>query len=98
MIDIQRQPDGLKITGEVDIATSDEFENAINELVKAELPLIRLDLEDMEYIDSTGLGILMNIKKNRLGENQDIILVNPKRSIAKLMQLTGVDRIFKIEN
>lgn len=98
MLEISKLDNGCKITGEVDIANSKEFEEAILEWVEQGAPVIRLDLSDMEYIDSTGLGVLMNIRRNLLGENQEIILVQPKRSIQKLMQLTGVDQIFTIEN
>ena len=51
----------------------------------------------MEYIDSTGIGILMNLKKNILNDNQSVVLYRPKRSIMKLFQLTGIDQIYKIE-
>lgn len=98
MLEISKLDNGCRIIGEVDIANSKEFEEAILDYVDQGIPVIRLDLSNMEYIDSTGLGVLMNIRRNLLGEGQEIILVQPKRSIQKLMQLTGVDQIFTIEN
>lgn len=98
MLEIINEGDGVKISGEVDIATSSQFEDAILSQVRAKRPQVRLDVEDMEYIDSTGIGILMDIKKNHLNAGQEIVLIKPKRSILKLLQLTGADRIFTIEN
>lgn len=96
-MEIKNQDNISKIIGEVDIATAKDFENGILELVNAGLPVIKLDLTDMDYIDSTGIGILMNIKKNILKDDQEIILINPKRSIKKLFELTGANQVFKIE-
>ncbi len=89
---------GCKVEGEVDIATASQFNDAIREQIKKGLPELVLDLTDMEYIDSTGIGILMDIKKNVLPKAHSLVLLNPKRSILKLMQLTGADQIFEIRN
>lgn len=97
-VNVDKNTNEVKLIGEVDIATSSQFEDAIMELVEANAPIIKLDMSDMEYIDSTGIGVLMAIRKNSIGDNQEIILVKPKRSIVKLMQLTGVDQIFNIES
>lgn len=96
MVEIKNTDNISKIIGEVDIATAKQFEKAITDLLEVE-DLVVLDMTDMDYIDSTGMGILMNLKKNVLGENQDIVLYRPKRSIQKLFQLTGIDQVFKIE-
>ncbi len=96
MVEITNTDNISKIVGEVDIATAKAFENAIMELLETE-DLIVLDMTDMEYIDSTGIGILMNLKKNILNDNQNVVLYRPKRSILKLFQLTGIDQIYKIE-
>lgn len=97
-VTVDKDNNEVILNGEVDIATSGQFEEAIMELVEANVPKIRLNMSDMEYIDSTGIGILMAIRKNSIGDDQEIILVKPKRSIVKLMQLTGVDQIFNIES
>ncbi len=97
MVDISNQEHVSKIKGEVDIATAKQFEDAILEQLEKEYPIIVLDLTEMDYIDSTGIGILMNIKKNVLKDGQDIVLYRPKRSIQKLLQLTGVEQVFTIK-
>ncbi len=96
MLDIQSKGNQIFINGEVDIATAEGFEKAVKDLVDAQEKVIEIDMQQMDYIDSTGLGILMDINKNRLADGQKIVLVKPKRSIQKLMQLTGVDKIFEI--
>jgi len=87
---------GLKIEGEVDVATAAPFREALEKAIQSEEQKIFLDISDMEYIDSTGIGILIDLKKNQMKKDQQFVLINPKRSIAKLFQLTGVDQIFPI--
>lgn len=87
---------GLKITGEVDVATAAPFREALEEVVASGNNEIFLDISDMDYIDSTGIGILIDMKKNVMKPEQQFVLINPKRSIRKLFQLTGVDQIFTI--
>ena len=87
---------GCKITGEVDVAVAAPFREALQKAVDSGTEEIYLDLSDMDYIDSTGIGILIDTKKNVMKPGQQFILIHPKRSIAKLFQLTGVDQIFQI--
>ncbi len=87
---------GVKITGEVDVATAAPFREALEEVISGGDEKVYLDLSDMDYIDSTGIGILIDIKKNVMKPDQQFVLINPKRSIRKLFQLTGVDQIFPI--
>lgn len=63
MLKVNRDNNTLDIIGEVDISTAEEFKDGILALVEEKVPEINLNMQDMEYIDSTGLGILMDIKK-----------------------------------
>lgn len=97
MLEIVNVGNNSKIRGEVDLATAEEFENAIMELVNTKEPRLELDLSGLDYIDSTGVGILMNVKKNLLEEGQDLVIINPTPNTLKLFKLTGIDRVFTIE-
>ena len=88
---------GCKINGEVDVATSGAFRSALEDEISQGKTTIVLDMSEMEYIDSTGIGVLMDLKKNCMAPEQNFLLFHPKRSIVKLMQLTGVDNIFEIQ-
>ena len=57
MVEITNHDHVSKIKGEVDIATAKEFEDAILNQIEKDYPVIVLDLTEMDYIDSTGIGI-----------------------------------------
>ncbi|HBD65400.1 MAG TPA: anti-sigma factor antagonist, partial [Clostridiales bacterium] len=53
----------VKPVGEVDIYTSPELKNKIYELIEKKNVNVLINGEELDYIDSTGLGVLMGIYK-----------------------------------
>lgn len=87
----------FELIGEVDIYTSPELKEIISNSLKEKESNIRLDCERLEYIDSTGLGVLIGILKTLKSSERDIIIANPKSNISKLLKITGLDKIFIME-
>ncbi|MDK2919584.1 MAG: anti-sigma factor antagonist [Candidatus Petromonas sp.] len=87
----------FELIGEVDIYTSPELKEIISNSLKEKESNIRLDCERLEYIDSTGLGVLIGILKTLKRSERDIIIANPKSNISKLLKITGLDKIFIME-
>lgn len=57
---------------------------------------IIIDLTNLKYMDSAGLGVLVGSLKKAYAEEGDIRLINPSAEVKMLMELTRVDRVFKI--
>lgn len=87
----------IKPVGEVDIYTSPELKNKINELIEEKNKNIIINGEQLEYIDSTGLGVLMSIYKKLQDKNLNIKVVNLKPNIYKLFDITGLNKVFNIQ-
>ncbi|AFS77093.1 anti-sigma F factor antagonist SpoIIAA [Gottschalkia acidurici 9a] len=83
--------------GEIDIYTSDEFKNMLLQLVEEEGTDITIVGDSLEYIDSTGLGVLISILKKLKESNNTITITNIKPSIKKLLELTSLDKVFIIK-
>ncbi|PID82585.1 MAG: anti-anti-sigma factor [Clostridiales bacterium] len=86
----------VKVIGEIDINTADEVKEKINSLVDEREDSVLLDMEDVSYIDSTGLGIFIALVKRLKSSGKNLILLNPNRSIVKLFEITGLDQIFTL--
>ena len=84
--------------GEVDISTAPqlrEFLDGAYQEIKAD---ILLHLDELNYIDSTGLGVIIGaFGRMQINENR-ITLINPKDNIRKLLNITSLDRILCSEN
>lgn len=87
----------IELSGEVDIYTAGQLKEAFIKIIEERKENIRINAEKLEYIDSTGLGVLIGALKRLKLENKQIIMSNIKPSIKKLLNITGLDKIFVIE-
>ena len=83
--------------GEIDIYTSPMFKKEALDLINAENKNIVVNAERLDYLDSTGLGVFMSILKAVKEKNLSIKLINVKPNIYKLFDITGLNKIFNIE-
>ncbi|HML35870.1 MAG TPA: STAS domain-containing protein [Bacillota bacterium] len=88
----------LTAEGEVDISTAPqlrEYLDGVYHQIKAD---IQLRLDDLTYIDSTGLGVIIGAFGRMQETNNRITLVNPKGNIKKLLSITSLDKILCSES
>jgi anti-sigma B factor antagonist len=86
----------LAIEGEVDVYTSPQLKQDIIELAEKGIKHLIINLSEVEYLDSTGLGVLIGGLK-RLRENDgNMALVGPGMRISRIFEITGLDKIFDI--
>jgi anti-anti-sigma factor len=94
MFDIKRADDGtVKLIGRFDAAQVEarraEFEALSGSCV--------LDLAELDYVSSAGLGLLFATLKRLTESGATLKLINLKPHIRELFQIAGFDRIFAIE-
>jgi anti-sigma B factor antagonist len=75
---------------------SDEFESQISELIRLNQQRIVLDLTQLNYMDSTGLGTVASCSGKLRQAGGELCLAGLKGSVQKLFKVTGVERIFPI--
>ena len=83
--------------GELDLSNCDKLKEFLNKLFIESQIDIKIDLEKLDYIDSTGLGVLISILKKLKTSNKELYLVNPKQNVEKIFNITGLDKIFNME-
>jgi anti-sigma B factor antagonist len=87
----------IDIAGEIDIYTAKDLKEMLNKKLDEHTESMKMDCAALEYIDSTGLGVLISILKRLKQNNKDIIIANPRPNILKLLTITGLNKIFLIE-
>lgn len=95
----EKLEDSVKVilAGEVDIYTSRELKEKLYKIVDTYKDDLLIDCKDLNYIDSTGLGIFVGALKKTKQFDKKIVLTNLKENIKKLFIITGLDKIFVIE-
>ena len=95
---LSRETEGCVVTlrGEVDVYTAPALRNRLVEAVESECGVIIVDMTGVDFIDSSGLGVLVSALK-RVREHDAIMrIVCSKESILKIFKITGLDRVFPI--
>ena len=85
----------VTVHGEVDLATSPQLRDSLAAIVD-EGPSIVVDLDDVGFIDSTGIGVLVGAVKRARSSGGDLTLVCTQRRILKVLQITGLTQVFSV--
>jgi anti-sigma B factor antagonist len=97
-IDIRTEHHGEAVVytlrGSLDLATSPSVRAAL--VQAADRHLIVVDLRKLEFLDSTGLGALIGAHRRALEHDGSVRLVVNEGSIARLLNITGLMRVFPV--
>ena len=96
-----RESDGttiLAVGGEIDVYTAPKLRDQITELVSNGVYHIIIDMEAVEFLDSTGLGVLVGgLKKVRAHDGSLQLICNQER-LLKIFRITGLAKVFTIHS
>lgn len=82
------------VIGELDIYTSEKFRKEVLAAFKEKQKDLEIDGLDLDYIDSTGLGVLIGILKKTKDKEKEIYLKNIQPNIRKIFDITELDKQF----
>jgi anti-anti-sigma factor len=85
----------LSVAGEIDTQTTDELRGMVDELDVAHRTLV-LDLHGVDFVDSSGLGALLGIKKQQERGGGRLLLTRLSDSVARIIEITRLDRVFDV--
>ena len=94
-----REVDGttvVSVGGEIDVYTAPKLRDKITELVAAGSHDLVVDLEAVEFLDSTGLGVLVGGLKKVRAHDGSLQLVCTQDRLLKIFRITGLAKVFTI--
>ena len=91
-VHVQPQADAalLAVSGELDIATAPELEQALDQISPEQTKLVVVDLRELEFMDSTGLSTLVRAHPRLSEHDCELTLVKGPPQVQRLLDLTGV--------
>ena len=86
----------LQVGGEIDVATAPRLREQLIKLVNDQRFMIVVDLGAVDFIDSTGIGVLIGALKRVRTHDGNLVLVCTEPRIVKVFEITGLDQVFQI--
>lgn len=86
----------IALGGEVDVYTSPRLKQEMVDLLNKGTARLIIDLSAVEYLDSTGLGVLIGGLKRARERDGDLRLICDNLRILRIFEITGLTKIFDI--
>ncbi|MBP3853268.1 MAG: STAS domain-containing protein, partial [Erysipelotrichaceae bacterium] len=96
LIHAERTPLFIKLSvhGQVDSSNATEFEQEIKEAIKdVSKESIVIDMEDLDYISSAGLRVLLRVRK----AHDDLKIINVSPEVYEIFDMTGFTQMMDIQ-
>ncbi|MGI5211453.1 STAS domain-containing protein [Plantactinospora sp. CA-290183] len=99
-IGVQRTADEviLRLAGEIDMLTAAQLSNAVNEVLGEAPNRIVLDLSDVTFCDSQGLGTLVVLSRKASHAQSLLVLTNVGEFLLRVLDITGLRSALMIRN
>jgi anti-sigma B factor antagonist len=88
----------LEIGGEVDVYTAPRLRERLVDAVGAGDAHIVVDLVKVDFLDSTGLGVLVGAHRRLKAGGGSLNLVCAHERLLKIFRITGLDTVFDIHS
>jgi anti-sigma B factor antagonist len=88
----------VSVAGEIDVYTAPKLREQIVQLVEEGRYHLVVDMEDVEFLDSTGLGVLVGGLKRVRAHDGSLRLVCTQERILKIFRITGLTKVFPIHS
>jgi len=69
---------------------------AVNDAVSHRVSTCIIDISNLRYINSSGIGVLITILTKFRNKGGEVYLMNPSESVSKLLVITKLNAIFQI--
>jgi anti-anti-sigma factor len=86
----------LTVTGDLDLLSSPSLELALAPLLESDAELVIVDLRRLEFMDSTGLHVLLQAHQRMHDSGRRLALVRAPEHVQRLFDLTGVSETLTI--
>jgi anti-sigma B factor antagonist len=84
----------VALAGECDLAVRDELTSALMQAIES-APVVELDLDDLEFIDSTGVHVLVTAYHAAQREGTSFYVVNAHGPVEHVLDITGVGDLLR---
>lgn len=91
-IDATKNEDGVvvAVAGEIDVSNAPELRSALDEALGEGAQSLEVDLSQVPYIDSTGIGVLVGLAHRASEVSARLTVSHPQPGVARVLTLLGM--------
>ncbi len=86
----------VKLTGQLIASDREEFDGLINQVFTSGVKTVDLQMTDLTYMDSVGLGMLVTLRDEAEKHDANVDLVDPQGNVKALLEMARFDILFNI--
>jgi anti-sigma B factor antagonist len=86
----------VRCEGDLDIVTSDDVKRQLAAMVETGTPIVTLDLGDVRFVDSSGLGALVAVHHFAEAKGAQLVVKSPPDHVRNLFNLTRLDNLLTV--
>ncbi len=88
----------VALAGEIDAYTAPQLKEQLLPLTKESGKVVEVNLEKVNYMDSTGLGVFVSALKSTKENKSELKLVQLQDRVMRLFEITGLTDIINIDS
>jgi anti-sigma B factor antagonist len=88
----------IVVGGELDLASAPALEEELNRAATTGADLVIVDLRELEFIDSTGLGLLIKANRHAEAAGRRFAIVRGQSQVQRLLGVTGIEQRLTLVN
>src|SRR4051794_2270842 len=94
--DLDERTHVITVSGEIHVSTAPEFQRGLDAAISRGKTAVVLDLSQTEFIDSTGLSVILNGLRRVTRQRGRMALVCTNPTVLRLFEITRLDTTFDI--
>ena len=84
------------LSGELDASTAGQLYKELAELTREGVVHVSLDLSGLEFMDSTGLSVVIAEHKRTSASGGELVILSPQSQVRRVLEITGLTEILHI--
>ena len=88
----------VRVTGDVDLATSPQLRAALDEAIGASPDAVRLDMGGVTFLDSSGISVLVDAQQRLQDASSKLVLHGVGDQIKRVLEISGLGSFFELSD
>jgi anti-sigma B factor antagonist len=86
----------VRVAGELDVLGVPLLREGLKSLAEQGIHRVIVDLAELDFVDSTGLGVLIGGLKRMRESDGDLVLKDLRPRVARVFEIAGLDQVFTV--